>query len=204
MIRRAGISEFVPVTNRRGSALINPLRGLAILDPRPSTVAYQCERTHTLAGRPCYSLLLLGHSILSLGRPAWGDQPCRRGDLVSQRGEEPNSRWWSSFDRNDGEKAPFQMRKPRADLEQQLEKYRHELAEAQEHLAEAPEQQTATADVLKVISGSPGELEPVFQAMLENATRICEAKFGNLYLHEGGALRVVASYNVPRAFAEAR
>jgi hypothetical protein len=49
---------------------------------------------------------LLGHSILSLGRPAWGDQPCRRGDLVSQRGEEPNSRWWSSFDRNDGEKAP--------------------------------------------------------------------------------------------------
>src|SRR6266571_2161010 len=71
--------------------LINPLRGLAILDPRPSTVACQCERTHTLAGRPCYSLLPLGHSILSLGRPAWGDQPCRRGDLVSQRGEEPNS-----------------------------------------------------------------------------------------------------------------
>src|SRR6266545_4434154 len=90
--------------------LINPLRGLAILDPRPSTVACQCERTHTLAGRPCYSLLLLGHSILSLGRPAWGDQPCRRGDLVSQRGEEPKPRWWSSFDRNEGEKA----RQPRS------------------------------------------------------------------------------------------
>src|SRR5260370_30975954 len=83
--------------------LINPLRGLAILDPRSSTVACQCERTHTPAGRPCYSLLPLGHSILSLGRPAWGDQPCRRGDLVSQRGEEPNSRWWSSFEDNEGE-----------------------------------------------------------------------------------------------------
>src|SRR6266567_5001151 len=65
--------------------LINPLRGLAILDPRPITVACQCERTHTLAGRPCYSLLLLGHSILSLGRPAWGDQPCRRGDRMKRR-----------------------------------------------------------------------------------------------------------------------
>src|SRR4029450_8402778 len=85
--------------------LINPLRGLAILDPPPSTVACQRERTHTLAGRPCYSLLLLGHSILSLGRPAWGDRPCRRGDLVSQRGKEPNSRWRSSFEDNEGENA---------------------------------------------------------------------------------------------------
>src|SRR5262249_32048564 len=53
-------------------------------------------------------------------------------------------------------------------------------------------------------SSSPSELKPVFDAMLANAVRICEAKFGNLYLHEGGALRVVASHNVPRAFAEAR
>ena len=71
-------------------------------------------------------------------------------------------------------------------------------------LRESLEQQTATSEVLQVISSSPGELEPVFQAMLENATRICEAKFGNLYLHEEGALRIVASHNVPPAFAEAR
>jgi GAF domain-containing protein len=79
-----------------------------------------------------------------------------------------------------------------------------QLEERTRELAEAREQQRATSEVLRVISSSPGGLEPVFQAMLANATRLCEAKFGNLYLHEGGALRVVASHNVPRAFAEAR
>ena len=69
-------------------------------------------------------------------------------------------------------------------------------------LAESLEQQTATAEVLSVISSSPGELEPVFQAMLENATRICEAKFGVLNLYENGALRMGAMHNVPPAFAE--
>ena len=64
-------------------------------------------------------------------------------------------------------------------------------------LRESLQQQTATADVLKVISRSPGELEPVFQAMLENATRICEAKFSNLFLREGDAFRAVAVHGEP-------
>ena len=68
-------------------------------------------------------------------------------------------------------------------------------------LRESLQQQTATADVLKVISSSSGELEPVFNAMLENGVRICDAKFGHLWLREGDALRVVATYSAPEAFA---
>src|SRR5262245_57426478 len=71
-------------------------------------------------------------------------------------------------------------------------------------LGEALEHQTATADVLQVISSSPGELGPVFEAMLANAVRLCEAKFGDLYLYEAGRLRMVAANNLPAAYAEAR
>src|SRR5262249_9769033 len=69
-------------------------------------------------------------------------------------------------------------------------------------LAEALEQQTATSEVLRVISSSPGELKPVFETMLANATRLCDAKFGVLNLYDGDAFRIVALYNVPSAYAE--
>ncbi len=69
---------------------------------------------------------------------------------------------------------------------------------------EALEQQTATSEVLRVISSSSGELEPVFQAMLQNARRICEAEFGVLNLCEGEALRAVAMHGAPQAFVEER
>src|SRR6516165_565627 len=89
------------------------------------------------------------------------------------------------------------VRESRAELEKKLEARTRELNEALE-------QQTATSEVLQVISSSRDELEPVFQTMLENATRLCEAKFGVFFLHEGGGLiRNVASHNVPPAFAEA-
>jgi GAF domain-containing protein len=70
-------------------------------------------------------------------------------------------------------------------------------------LSESLEQQTATSEVLKVISTSPGELEPVFRAMLENATRICDASYGAMWLREGDALRNVAFHGaLPAAFTE--
>jgi hypothetical protein len=71
-------------------------------------------------------------------------------------------------------------------------------------LRESLQQQTATAEVLSAISSTPGKLTPVFETMLVNAARLCEAKFGNLLLYEGGRLRTVATHNVPPAYAESR
>ena len=79
-----------------------------------------------------------------------------------------------------------------------------EVARLGRELREALEQQTATSEVLRVISSSPGDLQPVFATMLENATRICDAKFGNIYRWNGDALQLMASYNAPAAFAELR
>ena len=80
----------------------------------------------------------------------------------------------------------------------------YRLAQAQRELSEAREQQAATAEVLQIISSSPGELQAVFQAILANATRLCEAKFGTLFLCEGDAFRVASMHNAPLAHAEAR
>jgi GAF domain-containing protein len=79
-----------------------------------------------------------------------------------------------------------------------------ELRQRTDDLTESLEQQTATSEVLKVISSSPGELEPVFQTMLANAARICGARFGNLLLFDGSNMRVVATHNAPAELTELR
>ena len=80
---------------------------------------------------------------------------------------------------------------PATDLERRL-------AQAQRELSEASERQAATDEVLRVIASSPGELKPVFQAMLASATRICEAKCGTLLLFKEGQLRLLAMNGAPR------
>ena len=84
-----------------------------------------------------------------------------------------------------------------ADLRKQLDRRTRELHEALE-------QRTATAEVLRVISSSPSALESVFQVMLENAFRVCEASFGNMYRWDGTGLQHVAGHNTPKAFTDAR
>jgi two-component system, NtrC family, sensor kinase len=71
-------------------------------------------------------------------------------------------------------------------------------------LTESLEQQTATSEVLQVISSSPGDLEPVFVAMLENAVRICDATFGNIYRRDGDELHLAKAHKTPAVFAETR
>jgi GAF domain-containing protein len=78
----------------------------------------------------------------------------------------------------------------------------NELRQRTDDLSEALERQTATSEVLRVISSSPGELEPVFQAMLENATRLCEANFGILFVGEGNVFRSVAVHSPPSAYTD--
>jgi GAF domain-containing protein len=80
----------------------------------------------------------------------------------------------------------------------------NELRQRTTDLTEALDQQTATSEVLRVISSSPGEIEPVFHSMLEKAVRICDATFGGIYRWDGNALSLVATHNLPPAYAEAR
>ena len=91
-----------------------------------------------------------------------------------------------------------------ARLLSELRQRTDDLTERTADLTEALEQQTATSEVLQVISSSPGDLQPVFATMLEKAVRICDAKWGNIHRWDGDALHLLATHNTPPAFAEAR
>ncbi len=80
----------------------------------------------------------------------------------------------------------------------------NELRQRTTDLAEALEQQTAASEVLQVISSSTGDLEPVFESLLRNATQLCKASIGTLYLHEEGRVRLVAAHDMPAEFSKAQ
>jgi signal transduction histidine kinase len=133
----------------------------------------------------------------------------RRRGTVSRKPSKTQQRKPTGPKRSNASTAARRRGSSAADLEKQLDLRTRELNESQtkldlrtRELSEALDQQTATAEVLRVISSSPGDLQPVFEAMLVNAVRICEAKFGTLYLREGDAFRAAALHNAPPAFVE--
>ena len=97
-----------------------------------------------------------------------------------------------------GSKGPTKPKRAPADVD-----LKKEIATLRRELAEALERQTATSEVLQVISSTPGDLDPVFQTLLENATRVCGANFGTMHLIEGDVARRAALYNVPPAYDDA-
>ncbi len=94
------------------------------------------------------------------------------------------------------------LRRDLAEVQRTLDEARRELGERTAQRDEALDRQTASAEVLGVISASPGRLEPVFQAMLANAVRICGGSFGMLALYEDGGFRGVAAHGDAASFPE--
>jgi class 3 adenylate cyclase len=116
----------------------------------------------------------------------------------SRAGRQPAKAQLRNALRPKGQNAPKPVRRSAADQPEP------EVAQLKRELHEALEQQTAASEVLQVISSSPGELQQVFDIMLEKAARVCDAKFGNIYRWDGDALHLAATHNTPQAFAEAR
>ena len=121
----------------------------------------------------------------------------RRRRSTSRRSAKTRQGSTSKPKRNNASRAARPASSTLANLQQQVSALTRELTEARE-------QQTATSEVLRVISSSPGELQPVFEAILDNAVRLCGARFGNLALFDGKDLSIAVMHNAPRAFEEWR
>src|SRR6516162_9586646 len=142
----------------------------------------------------------LGRSAAAMG--ARGGL-CADEVTLSRKGA--NSRTRARKLRSTGTKAKARVsNRPNSlsELKKQLEARSRELAEVRGHLSEALEKQTATSEVLRAITGSPGNLKPVFEAILTNARRLCEAKFGHLLTYDGERFRVAAVHAAPSTLTD--
>ena len=121
----------------------------------------------------------------------------RRRRIISRKPAKPRPRKTVTPERGTASNAVRRVSSSVTDLQKQLGRQAGELEEAREERA-------ATSEVLRVIAGSPTDLKPVFETILANATRLCEARFGVLYRAEGETLRAVAMHRAPKAFVEER
>src|SRR5262249_52557954 len=133
--------------------------------------------------------------------------PCTAGCPVAPRGKlrrgHGHQQNRASAIYSQANRSSNHFRRPSGDRDRECPAIRGEQQRTRE-LSESLEQQTATSEVLTIISRSPAELEPVFEAILTNATRLCDAKFGTLNLYDGEVVHRSASYNVPPEYAEMR
>src|SRR5215831_9220207 len=171
---------------------INWLSGRAILEARTIHVADLSESDEYPEGKELARRF--GHRT-TLTVPLLRDQKAIGGICVRRREVRPFTDKQIALVQNFAAQAVIAIENTRL---------LNELRQRTADLSESLEQQTATSEVLRVISSSPGELELVFEAMLTNAVRLCEAKFGVLYLYDEGRLRFGAAHDVPPAYAEAR
>jgi GAF domain len=170
--------------------------GQSSRDDTPDTSPKEMTNRAGKADGPWRSLLqsapwpvLSGPATMPRSQPRWVEAMKK----PSRAGRKPAKARPRSALKPRGQNAP----KPQSNRRSAADDSESEVAQLKRELHEALEQQTATLEVLQVISSSPGELERVFTAMLANATRICEAQFGNFMLHEGSTFRAVAWHGEP-------
>src|SRR5215469_15101398 len=169
---------------------INWLSGRAVLEARTIHVADLSESDEYPEGKE--RARRFGHRT-TLTVPLLRDQKAIGGICVRRREVRPFT---------DKQIAQVQNFAAQAVIAIENTRLLNELRQRTSDLTESLEQQTATSKVLEVISSSPGDLRPVFEAILENAVRLCGAKFGNLFLCEGDEFRIVAMHGAPAASAE--